>query len=62
MLKKNQVDDLIKKEFSSLEFDSNKSAVIDPIKTINKINIPEHVMLCFFNEVVKNIGTIVWIR
>jgi len=46
---------MIKKEFPILEFDDTSGAVIEPSKIIQRINIPEHVVICFFNDVIERL-------
>jgi len=42
------------KKYPILEFDANSPAVINPLQEQKKINgMPEHCVLCFFNDVVK---------
>jgi len=52
------------KGFPILEFDDTTNAVIEPKKIIQKIDIPEQVIICFFNDVIerlKNEGKLVLI-
>lgn len=44
----------MKKEFPILEFDS-ASALIEPGKLISKIDMPENVVICFFNDVITRL-------
>lgn len=41
--------------FPILEFDDSKQAVIEPAKIIQKIDMPEHVVLCFFHDVIERL-------
>ncbi|MDF2989217.1 MAG: hypothetical protein K0R50_4727 [Eubacterium sp.] len=41
----------MKKEFPILEYDPSPNAVIDPDKVISRLDIPENVVICFFNDV-----------
>ena len=43
---------IIKNKIPILEFDKSIPAVIEPSKIFKKKNIPEHTVLCFFNEVI----------
>jgi len=43
---------IIKNKIPILEFDKSIPAVIEPSKIFKKKNIPEHAVLCFFNEVI----------
>jgi purine-nucleoside phosphorylase len=43
------------REFPILEFDSDKSAVIEPNKIFKKIDMPKNVVLCFFNDVIEKL-------
>lgn len=59
-LAKDFTNEIQKREFPILEFDDVIPAVIEPNKVIDRIDIPEHAVLCFFNEVIeelKNKGT-----
>jgi uridine phosphorylase len=40
-----------------LDFDDSLPAVIEPAKVLNKIDIPKHVVLCFFKEVIDKLVT-----
>jgi uridine phosphorylase len=44
---------LIKQFYPILEFDSNRTAVIEPSNLIKQINIPEHCVISFFREVIE---------
>lgn len=46
----------MKKEFPILEFDDTSNAIIEPKKIIQRIDIPEHVVMCFFNDVIERLG------
>lgn len=51
----------MKKEFLILEFDKDRSEVVEPHKIFDKIDIPEYAVLCFFNDVfemLKEDGTV----
>lgn len=41
--------------FPILEFDDSKQAIIEPSRIIQKIDMPEHVVLCFFNDVIERL-------
>lgn len=43
----------MKKEFPILEFDNASNAIIEPKKVIQKIDLPEQVVICFFNDVIE---------
>lgn len=45
----------MKKEFPILEYDNSINAIIEPKKIIQKIDIPENVVICFFNDVIKRL-------
>lgn len=45
----------MKNEFPILEFDHTINAVIEPKKIIQRIDIPEHVVICFFNDVIERL-------
>lgn len=45
----------MKKEFPILEFDNNRSAVIEPHKIYAEIDIPKNAVLCFFNDVIERL-------
>jgi len=54
----------MRKEFPILEFDPSPNAVIEPSKNIRSIDIPESVVICFFNDVItklKNEGKLRYI-
>lgn len=40
------------KEYPILEFDANTEAFIEPKRVITPINIPEHCVICFFQDVI----------
>jgi uridine phosphorylase len=42
----------MKEEYPILEFDSAREAVIEPSQLIEPIDVPEHCVLCFFQEVI----------
>jgi uridine phosphorylase len=42
-------------EFPILEFDDNVNAIIEPKKIIQRIDIPELVVMCFFNDVIERL-------
>lgn len=46
---------ITKSKYPVLEFDKTIPAVIEPSKIFKKINIPEHAVLCFFNEVIAKL-------
>ncbi|MFC1587424.1 nucleoside phosphorylase [Planctomycetota bacterium] len=43
----------MKQAYPILEFDPNPEAIIEPSKVIKPKDIPEHCVLCFFQEVIK---------
>lgn len=43
----------MKREFPILEFDNDKSAIIEPHKLIKEIDIPKNAVICFFNDVIE---------
>jgi len=45
----------MKKEFPILEFDDSINAIIEPKKIIKIIDIPENVVICFFNDVIERL-------
>lgn len=45
----------MKKEFPILEFDETSNAIIEPRKIIERIDIPEHIVICFFNDVIERL-------
>lgn len=45
----------MKREFPILEFDSSTNAIIEPKKIIQRIDIPEYVVMCFFNDVIERL-------
>ncbi len=45
----------MKKEFPILEYDPSPNAVIDPDKVISRLDIPENVVICFFNDVITSL-------
>ena len=46
---------LERKEYPILEYDSTREAVIEPSKLIEKIDIAEHCVICYFEDVITNI-------
>lgn len=42
----------MKEEFPILEFDGAREAVIEPSRLIEPMDVPEHCVLCFFQEVI----------
>lgn len=53
--KQNSANEIIRREIPILEFDSTIPAVLEPSKIISKTNIPEHVVVCFFSEVIEKL-------
>lgn len=45
----------MKHDFPILEFDPTRQAIIEPSKVIQPIDVPEHCVICFFNEVVAKV-------
>ncbi len=45
----------MKREFPILEFDNNVNAVIEPQKIYQKIDMPQNVVICFFNDVIERL-------
>ena len=45
----------MQKEFPILEYDPTREAVIEPEKLIQPIDIPEHCVLCFFQDVITGL-------
>lgn len=46
----------MKSEFPILEFDPADNAIIDPKKEIKAIDIPEHCVICFFQDVINKLN------
>lgn len=46
----------MQKEFPILEFDPDKNALINPQKQIKAIDIPEHCVICFFQDVINKLN------
>lgn len=46
----------MKSEFPILEFDPDNNAIIDPQKEIKAIDIPEHCVICFFQDVINKLN------
>lgn len=46
----------MQREFPILEFDSAPAAVLEPSKLIERIDIPEHAVVCFFQDVVTQLS------
>ncbi len=42
--------------FPILEFDPSREAIIEPTKQIQSKDVPEHCVVCFFPEVIKNVA------
>lgn len=53
--KQNFGNEIIRREIPILEFDNAIPAVLEPSKVINKRDIPEHVVICFFGEVIEKL-------
>ncbi|NWJ98377.1 MAG: nucleoside phosphorylase [Chloroflexi bacterium] len=45
----------MQQEYPILEFDSNPQAVIEPQRIIEPIEIPEHAVVCFFQDVITRL-------
>jgi uridine phosphorylase len=45
----------MKKEFPILEFDETINAILEPKKIIQRVDIPEQVVICFFNDVIERL-------
>ena len=46
---------MLRKEFPILEFDAVKEAVIELHEIIEKLDIPEYGVICFFNDVLRKL-------
>ena len=46
---------IIKYKYPILEFDRSKTAIIEPSKVIKREKVPEHCVLCFFDEVIQKV-------
>lgn len=46
----------MQKEFPILEFDSAPAAVLEPARLIKRIEIPQHAVVCFFQDVVTQLS------
>jgi len=46
---------VMKKEFPILEFDGTKNAILEPKNIIKRVDIPKHVVICFFNNVIERL-------
>ena len=47
---------MVDREFPILEFDSTRRAIIEPNEIIKPREVPEHCVVCFFNEVVEKVA------
>ena len=45
----------MKRKYPILEFDDSNQAIIEPSKVIQKIDVPEHSILCFSNDVIEKL-------
>ena len=45
-------DKRLYREFPILEFDNDKKAIIEPSEQIKPINIPEHAILIFYQDII----------
>jgi len=45
----------MKKKYPILEFDPSKLAIIEPSKVIQKLDVPEHCVLCFSYDVIEKL-------
>jgi uridine phosphorylase len=45
-----------KSEFPILEFDGTPEAILDAAKVVNPVDVPEHCVICFFAEVVRDLA------
>jgi len=46
----------MKNKFLILEFDADINALINPEKEIKAIDIPEHCVICFFQDVIQKLN------
>jgi uridine phosphorylase len=46
----------VQREFPILEFDSAPAAVLEPSKLIDRIDISEHAVVCFFQDVITQLS------
>ena len=46
----------IRRDFPILEFDEDPEAIIEPSKVIKRKDIPEHVVVCFFQDVISRLA------
>lgn len=44
-----------KHAYPILEFDPEQQAILEPANVINKKNVPEHCVICFFKEVIEEV-------
>ncbi len=56
LLDKRKRTEMNKPLYPILEFDPTREAVIEPSKTIKQIDVPEHCIICFFREVIKELS------
>ena len=42
-------------DYPILEFDPSPEALIEPSKVLQPRDVPEHCVLCFFSEVIRNL-------
>jgi len=46
---------MVGKEYPILEYDPSVKAVIEPFHSVQRMDIPEHCIICFFKEVIDKI-------
>ena len=44
----------MEKEYPILEFDSAETAMIEPRRVMKPIDVPEHAVACFFQDVLEH--------
>ncbi len=46
----------LRKDFPILEFDETREAILEPTKLIRTVDMPEHAVLCFFQDVISRLA------
>lgn len=47
----------LKRRFPILEFDASRRAIIEPRKSVKRVAVPRHCVVCFFREVIDALRT-----
>ena len=44
-----------RREYPILEYDSSRIAIIEPEKVVKPVDVPEHCVICFYQDVINDV-------